>query len=69
MWEDPIVKETRALREEYAAMFNFDADSIFEDICKRQLCTKRKVVSFPARKPLLKPSPHEKSTGFLKTPA
>jgi hypothetical protein len=32
MWEDPIVRDTRKRREEYAAKFNHDADAIFEDI-------------------------------------
>jgi len=36
MWQDPIVKETRELREEYAEKFNHDPDAIFEDILKRQ---------------------------------
>jgi hypothetical protein len=52
MWQDPIVKETRELREEYAVKFNHDPDAIFEDIRKRQSQTARKLVSFPARKPL-----------------
>jgi hypothetical protein len=55
MWEDPIVKETRKLREEYAAKFNHDPDLIFEDIRQRQNQTERKRVSFPARKPQSSP--------------
>ena len=51
MWQDPIIKETRKLREEYAAKFNHDPDAIFDDILARQEKTERKVVSFPARKP------------------
>lgn len=51
MWQDPIIKETRRLREEYAAKFNHDPDAIFDDILARQEKTERKVVSFPARKP------------------
>ncbi len=54
MWQDPIVKETRKLRENYAAEFNHDPDAIFDDILIRQKKTKRKQVSFPARKPLQK---------------
>ena len=52
MWEDPIVKETRALREEYAVKFNHDIDAIFDSILERQRQTKRKCISFSARKPL-----------------
>ncbi len=52
MWQDPIIQETRQCREEYAAKFNHDADAIFENICKRQQENKRKLVTFPPRKPL-----------------
>jgi hypothetical protein len=51
MWQDPIVKETRELRKQYASKFKNDADAIFEDILKRQEESKRKRVAFPARKP------------------
>ncbi len=54
MWEDPIVKETRRLREQYASRFKYDADAIFEDILKRQERVGRKRVAFPARKPKLR---------------
>lgn len=53
MWEDPIVKETRELRKDYATQFKNDPDAIFEDILKRQEVSKRKRISFPARKPKL----------------
>ncbi|MDD5273915.1 MAG: hypothetical protein PHU14_14515 [Methylovulum sp.] len=53
MWQDPIVNETRMLREEYAAKFNHDPDALFEDILKRQGQAGKKVVSLPPRKPLL----------------
>jgi len=32
MWQDPIVAETRALRDEYARQFNYDINGIFEDL-------------------------------------
>ena len=32
MWTDPIVAETRSLRDEYARQFDYDADAIFEDL-------------------------------------
>ena len=51
MWQDPIIKETRELRELYAAQFRHDPDAIFEDIRKRQEKSGRKCMSFPARKP------------------
>jgi len=36
MWEDPIVKEVRRIREELAAQFNFDVSAIFAEMRKRQ---------------------------------
>lgn len=36
MWTDPIVAETRSLRDEYARQFDYDADAIFEDLIKKQ---------------------------------
>ena len=56
MWQDPIVNETRRLREAYAAKFNHDPDAIFDDIRKRQSEAERKLVSLPARKPTEKPN-------------
>jgi len=51
MWQDPIVEETRRLREQYAARLGHDLDAIFEDIRRRQQQSGRKRVSFPPRKP------------------
>jgi hypothetical protein len=51
MWQDPIIKETRELREQYAAKFKNDPDAIFKDILKRQEKSERKRVTFPSRKP------------------
>ncbi|MFO1433427.1 MAG: hypothetical protein U1F76_25575 [Candidatus Competibacteraceae bacterium] len=50
MWKDPIVAETRALRDEYARQFNYDADAIFEDLMKKQAMHPERVVSLPPRK-------------------
>lgn len=51
MWQDPIVQETRALREQYAQQFNHDPVAIYEDIVKRQAAPGKKLVSFPPRRP------------------
>jgi hypothetical protein len=50
MWQDPIIKETRELREEYAAQLNRDPDAILEDILNRQNQTTRKIISLPVGK-------------------
>jgi hypothetical protein len=44
IWEDPIVKETRERRREYAAPFQHDVDAIFEDIRSRQGREGRRIV-------------------------
>ncbi len=47
MWEDPVDKETRELRDQYAARFKHDIDEIFKDILQRQATTDRTRVSYP----------------------
>lgn len=56
MWKDPIVTETRQLREEYASLFEHDADAIFQDILRRQSMPGKTLVSFQPRKPVLTPT-------------
>ncbi len=56
MNRDPIVEETRKLREEYAAKFQHDPDAIFEDIKRRQIEGGRVLVTFPPRRPKHKPA-------------
>jgi hypothetical protein len=53
MWKDPIVTETRQLREEYASQFAHNSDAIFQDILRRQSMPGKKLVSFQPRKPVL----------------
>ena len=53
MWKDPVVTETRSLREQYANQFGHNADAIFQDILKRQAASGKKLVSFEHRKPVL----------------
>lgn len=52
MWQDPIVAETRALREQLAAQFEHNADALFDEILRRQEARASKLVTFAARKPL-----------------
>ena len=62
MWKDPIVTETRSLREQYANQFGHNADAIFQDILKRQSASGKKLVLFQHRVPVLSQvtSPEEK---------
>ena len=50
MWKDPVVAETRALRDEYARQFNYEVEAIFEDLMKKQAIHPEWVVSLPPRK-------------------
>ncbi len=50
MWQDPIIAETRTLRDEYARQFNYDADAIFEDLMAKQAMHPERMVSLPPRK-------------------
>ena len=53
MWKDPIVTETRSLREQYANQFDHNADAIFQDILQRQAASGKKLVSFEHRKSVM----------------
>jgi hypothetical protein len=35
-WEDEVVKEVRAVRDAYAARFDYDLKRIFEDLKKKE---------------------------------
>lgn len=52
MWQDPIVAEIRALREEYAASLSHDPHAMFKDLVSKQAKHSDRLVSFPPRKPL-----------------
>ena len=52
MWKDPVVTETRSLREQYANQFGHNADAIFQDILRRQATSGKKLISFEHRKPV-----------------
>ena len=32
MWKDPIIEETRRMKDEYAAKFNYDLQAIYQDL-------------------------------------
>ncbi len=48
--DDPIVAEVRKAREEFAAHFNFDLRTIFEDL-REQRDNGQTYVSLPPRRP------------------
>ena len=58
MWRDQIIEELHKVREEYARQFNFDINAICKDFQEKQAQSGRKIVSFPARKPVLQPEKH-----------
>ena len=48
---DPIVDEVRRIRDEHAAMFNYDLDAIFRDIKAQEKQSGLKFVTYPPRRP------------------
>jgi hypothetical protein len=53
MWQDPVVAETRALRDEYARALDYDAARINEDLLARQASHPERLVSLPPRRPIV----------------
>ena len=51
MWEDPIVKETRADREKLVDKFGGDLDALFEHLQKVQEQYRDRVVTGQPKKP------------------
>ena len=47
---DPIIAEVRAIRQAYAARFDYDVEAIFKDIRARQEASGRDYVRLPARR-------------------
>jgi len=54
MYDDPIVAETRKLRDEYAERFNYDLDAICRDLQEQQSHTDRTVVKRSPKRPMHK---------------
>ena len=50
MYKDEIVEEIHRYREEYAKSFNYDLKAIFEDLRKKQIAHKHKVVKLPLKR-------------------
>lgn len=47
---DPIIAELRAIREAYAARFDYDVEAMFRDIRARQEASGHEYVRLPARR-------------------
>ncbi len=58
MWEDPIVKEVRKVREEYAARFDYDVLAICRDLKQQEKNSGRIFVSYAPRRVV-----HDKKAG------
>ena len=50
MWKDPIVEETRRMKNEYASKFNYDLQAIYQDLkeLEKQLPEARLIPTQPA---------------------
>ena len=45
LWEDPIVKEVRKVRDAFAKRFDYDLDAILRDLKEKERRSGRTVVS------------------------
>jgi len=54
---DPIIAELRAIREAYAARFDYDVEAMFRDIRARQEASGREYVRLAARRSTSEGSP------------
>ena len=52
MWEDPIVKETRAAREELLKRFNYDLDALCAYLEQLETQSEKKAVTLEPRQPV-----------------
>ena len=50
-WKDPVVRETRILRESYTSRFKGDMKAMYQDILRRQQAHKERLATLPPRKP------------------
>lgn len=46
---DPLIAEIRAVRDQYAARFDYDVAAMFRDLRARQDASRRDYVQHPAR--------------------
>ena len=51
MWEDPIVKETRAAREELLERFDYDLDALCDYLQQQEKQSEKKAVTLEPRRP------------------
>lgn len=51
MWEDPIVKETRAARERVLERFDYDLDALCEYLQQQEAQSDKKAVTLQPRRP------------------
>ena len=64
MFQDPIVEEIRAIREQLAAKFDFDIRKIVEDAQRRQATSASRIVSFERPDQALRPTAEETGTSL-----
>jgi hypothetical protein len=62
-WEDPIVAETRALRQELMDEVGNDLGALVKYLQERELDHPERLVSLPPRKPITAATAHEKESG------
>jgi hypothetical protein len=51
MWDDPIVEETRAAREELLKRFNYDLDALCAYLEEQEATSEKKAVTLEPKRP------------------
>ncbi len=50
MWEDPIVKDVRRIRDEHAGRFDYDLQKIFQDLKQQEQSSGKRYTSYPPKR-------------------
>ena len=53
MYEDDVIRELRAIREEYGRQFGYDLAAIVRDLREQQRASGREFVRLPPREPTM----------------
>ena len=51
MWNDPIVEETRAIREAYLKKFDYDLEAVFADLKAKEQVHPERMIHLQRPKP------------------
>jgi|COG998Drversion2_1049125.scaffolds.fasta_scaffold1494745_1 hypothetical protein len=62
MWDDPIVKDVRKIRDAHAAKFGYDLHAIFQDLKRQEKESNCKYINLPPKIVSRKSEPYTKKS-------